>query len=813
MPRFEGQPIFIVKNSFFLSLLLVFVTDMLFSQEYRIIGTVKNIQNSAIPFANVLLLQVNDSTILKGTSTDEGGKFQFLSVTQGNYQLTISYMGTQSPPKLLVVSSDTDLGDLLYEEDTQVLDEVVVQYQKPRLEQQVDRLVFNIENTALAEGDIWDVLKKTPSIVVIQNQLTIKGNGNVGIMINDRIVNLPQEDIINLLSGTSASNVESIEVITNPPAKYSAEGGMLINIKMAQNLISGYNGAIFNNYSLGVFAKNAVGTDHYFKSKNTDLSINYSFGDDKEIARYTDVATFLENGNTASVWNAEQNLITRRKKHTLSAYFDFQLNSRNTLSLSTINGYNPNTNRYYDTKTLINDPNAILLSSFNTTNDSDEDQINTSFYVDFVHKSTKKGEEFSANSHYTHYDSDRGQDIATDFYDIEGNPSGENDFTTRSQQKINLYSFQLDYVSPLNENSEMEAGLRFAGIGSESRITQEGYDRNQPGIDPTESGIFLYDEAIYAGYMSFNAKWNALKFKTGLRAEYTQTVGDLDRIATPTHHNYLEWFPSLSLDYKLAEKHDLIFYYYRRINRPRYNSINPFQYFQSNNSVVEGNPDLLPATRHYLAAGYTFDHSYTLEVFYKNEKNLNQIQVFQDNATNLLRFINRNLLSDISYGFDVIVNKDITRFWDAYLIFSCYNRKDTFSDLETGQPIQNGLWSWFLQTSSNLSLLKDNSFYAYIDFVYYSRSVYGNSRQEATNQLGVTLRKTLWNKKASISLGISDIFKQGDIFNSRKFLDQNNTSLYRGENRLFTLGFRYKFGNTRIRDNQKTKSVEERNRI
>jgi hypothetical protein len=802
-----------VKNSFFLSFFLVFVTGILFSQEYRIAGTIRNAENDPIPFANVLLFQANDSTLLKGASSDESGKFQILNVPNGSYLLAISYMGTQSPLQKLTLSADTDMGDLFYHEDTQVLDEVVVRYQKPRLEQQIDRLVFNIENTALSEGDIWDVLKKTPSIVVVQNQLTIKGNGNVGIMINERMVNLPQEDIINLLSGTSASNVEAIEVITNPPAKYSAEGGMLINIKMAQNLVSGYNGAIFNNYSLGVFPKNTIGTDHYFKSKYTDLSINYSFGSDKEIARYTDVTTFSENGTNTSVWNANQDLITKRKKHTLSAFFDFQLNTKNTLSVSSINGYNPKTNRYYDTKTLINDPNAVLLSSFNTTNDSDEDQINTSFYVDFVHKSQKKGEELSVNTHYTYYDTDRGQDIATDFFDVDGNPTGENDFTTRSQQKINLYSLQLDYVSPLNESSEMEAGLRYAGIDSESSITQAGYDRNQPGIDPTEAGLFKYDEAIYAAYLSYNAKWDALNFKTGLRAEYTQTMGDLDRVAEPTHHNYLELFPSLSMDYKLAEKHNLTFYYYRRINRPRYSSINPFQYFQSNNSVIEGNPDLLPATRHYVAAGYTYDRSYTFEIFYKNEKNLNQVQVFQDNQTNLLRFIHQNLQSDISYGFDVIVNTDITKFWDTYLIFSGYNRKDTFSDLETAQTLNNSLWSWLVQTSSNFNLLKDNSFYAYVDFVYYSRTVYGNSKQDASGQLGLTLRKTLWNKKASISLGISDIFKQSDIFTTRKFLDQNNSSYYRGENRLLTLGFRYKFGNVKIRDNQKSKSVEERNRI
>ncbi len=167
-----------------------------------------------------------------------------------------------------------DIGDLIISNEAQALDEVVVTSQKPRLVELADRYVFNIENTALSDSDIWDVLKRTPGIVIVNNKLTVNNVGNIGILINGRKVNIPERDIINLLSGSSASKVEAIEVITNPPVKYSAEGGLLIDIKMKTNLIAGYNGSVYNRYTQGVFAKHTLGTDHFFKGKKIDFSLS-----------------------------------------------------------------------------------------------------------------------------------------------------------------------------------------------------------------------------------------------------------------------------------------------------------------------------------------------------------------------------------------------------------------------------------------------------------------------------------------------------------------------------------------------------------
>lgn len=802
-----------MKNRFSHLFILVFFSAFSFSQEFDVLGTVVTGENEPIVFANVLLLNTKDSTILKGTSTDDLGKFIFNDVLVGKYLLKASYIESFSLVVPIEIDANTDVGNIVIAETNQELDEVTVTYQKPTLVRKIDRLVFNVENTALADGTIWDLLKQTPNVNVVNNVLTIKGSGNVGVMINGRKVNIPEADLINLLSGSSASNVESIEVITNPPLKYSAEGGMLIDIKMKKNLVAGYNGALFNNFTQGVFAKNTIGTDHFFRGKKTSFSVNYSFSNSKGISRYTDITNFSENESPTSTWTANQDRTTRRKRHNLSAFFDYDINDKNALSISTINVYNPSVNRFSLSDTDIADMGGNISSGFSTINDSNQELTNTSFYADWVHKLKKEGAEISVGSHYTFYDSNRGQDLDTDFFDGDGNGTGDNDFTTQSDQKINLFSFQTDFIYPLGKGTRLEAGLRYTGINSESVISQDGFDRNQLGINPTEAGVFTYDESIYAAYTSFDGKWDLWSLKTGLRAEYTETNGELDTDNAPNENSYLEFFPSASLQHTPSKKNQYTLTYYRRIDRPRYSNINPFQYFISNNSLIEGNPELLPGTRDWLSAEYTYDRDYTIAFFYLKWKNPYRQQTFQDNESNLLRFISTNLESNQEYGIDLTINKDLSKRLALYVFLSAYNNEERFTDLDSGQVLKNSLWSGFIRVNNSLTLLDDRSLVANLNFAYYAPKARGNARTESFNKLNLRFRKTLMNNNASISLGVEDIFNQSNRFTSRKYLNQNNSTLFRPESRLFTLGFRYKFGNTRIRGNKKSKRIEERRRI
>lgn len=813
--KFTGQLHRYVKyKELFLTYLCLLTTGFIIqAQEFSIQGKVISNEGEPVWLANVLLLSPTDTVLINGSSSDEIGLFKITRIPPGNYLLKASYLENESDYVAVDITSDMNVGTLSISNYAQMLDEVVVSTQKPRIERKVDRLVFNIGNTALSDSDIWEALKRAPGVVVINNQLSVNGNKDIGIMINGRKVNLPKSDVINLLSGTSASNVESIEVITNPPSKYSAEDGMLINIKMNKNLVAGYNGAIFNRYTQGVFPKHTVGTDHYFKGNKAGLSLNYSFNKEKWFTKYTDITNYIEDGEVASTWKANEDYIRHRERHNFNAFFDYMFNDKNTLTFSTLNQWSPRIDRVYSTETDITDANGGDLSSFITINDSGEDQINTSFYLDFVHKFGKKGAELSLNTHYTYYDYERGQDLNTTFFDRNQALTDSNDFFTNATQDINLFSLQADFVTPMGTFSNFETGLRFAGIHSGNEIDQSGFDRDQPGINPTESASFDYDESIFAGYASMDNKWGKWNFKAGLRGEFTKTKANLDVLNSFNKDTYLKLFPSLSLQYTPNNEHDFHYHYYRRITRPRYNSLNPFQIFQSYNSVIEGNPELLPSSRHYMEGGYTYKRAYTFELFYKNRVNNYQLLVFQDNDNKFLRFISSNVDRDIAYGFNVTVNKNLTNNWSFYFMASTSYMESNFTDLDSGQKVKEGLWNTYIRSNSGFTFLTDKSLKADVSILYSSPVILGNSRQEDYFNMGIALRKTIWDNNASISLGIDDVFNEASLFNTRKYLNQNNTSYYRPESRLLVLGFRYRFGNTKIRSNKKSQRVDERGRI
>ncbi len=193
-----------MKMAYRTFLFFVLSFSFLTAQDFKIYGTVLDSDQNPLAFASVLL-QTPEGKILKGVSTDENGEFRLNNVGEGDYLLFASYIESKSTMQSISLTADLDIGNLIITQKDQALEEVVVTYQKPRLVEKADRYVFNIENTALSDSDIWDVLKRTPGVVIINDKITVNNTGNIGILINGRKVNIPEKDIINLLSGSSAS--------------------------------------------------------------------------------------------------------------------------------------------------------------------------------------------------------------------------------------------------------------------------------------------------------------------------------------------------------------------------------------------------------------------------------------------------------------------------------------------------------------------------------------------------------------------------------------------------------------------------------
>ena len=237
-------------------------------------------ENSPISFANVILMKSKDSTVVAGTSTDDDGIFKLNVNQKGYYNFKVSFIGYKEFTKVLQLDGNIDLGNVTLAEETQNLDEISIVYKKPTIKKEADRLIFNIENSALTEGNMLQVLKSTPGILVINNDIKVK-NSTPTVYINDRKVNLSSSELTQLLESSSANAIKSVEVITNPSAKYDASSGVVVNIVMSRNLVTGYSGNIFTNYTQGTFPNYNVGTSHFFKSEKINFYANYNYTDSK----------------------------------------------------------------------------------------------------------------------------------------------------------------------------------------------------------------------------------------------------------------------------------------------------------------------------------------------------------------------------------------------------------------------------------------------------------------------------------------------------------------------------------------------------
>ncbi|XLS29217.1 outer membrane beta-barrel family protein [Flavobacteriaceae bacterium M23B6Z8] len=799
-----------------LTLIFSFHVLVCFAQEFTVSGKVLDNQQQPLSFVNVLVLQKKDSTVIKGNSTQEDGFFKIKGLEQGDYLLKYSFLGFKKHYEAITLSSDISVDTVILEPATENLEDVTITAERkfPRIQRKADRLIFDVAQTSLTETNIWDLLKRTPGIIVINDEITVKGSSDIQVLINNRRVSLPKEDILNLLRGTEAGLVDSVELITNPSAKYDAEGGAIININMNKNIATGYNGSVFTNYILGVFPKYTLGTSHFFKTEKTQFAFNYTVSDQKELSRQNEIVDFVQNGSIASIWNTDVNRITNSQRHTTSLFFDYIPDNKSTVSASVIASFLPSFDQHYNSNTAISDPSGTPESSFLTLNDVEDDNVNLVFNLDYSRKLNDRGAKLLFSGGYTFYDYERLQDLDTDFFLPDGTKTGDNDFSTDAEQRIHIFNAQTDFNFPLEKNDEIEAGIKFASIDALNTIEQPGFDPNQPGEDPTENDRFDYDEIIGAAYFSYTRNWDQWSFKTGLRAEYTMTDGVSAIQGDVNDNDYLELFPTFYLQYAPNDKHDLSITYGRRITRPRYSQINPFRYFTGNNVFVQGDPALQPAFKDLITLSYTFNQAYTFEIYYRIEDNALRHLTFQNNDSNIIRYLNTNIDRERSYGFDFYVYKPITNFWYLNVVSSYFYSEERFRNVENqNRLVNNGLWTLYFSADNYFTISAKEGITAELGGEYVSEIVFGNARQEDYSFINAAVSKKVLNNKGRITLGIRDIFNNGNIRTNRFFDSQSSTRIVRNENRLFTFAFRYRFGNTRLDNSTKSKTTQERERL
>ncbi|WP_170309869.1 outer membrane beta-barrel protein [Seonamhaeicola maritimus] len=797
--------------------LSIFLTSLnCFAQDLVLQGHVFDEKNTPVPFANVVLLSVDGNDIISGTTTNEEGAFIFEVLSKSKYILKVTFLGFKPFSEEIDLNLTPKFQNIILKENIEALEGVTVVAKKPTVRRMVDRLVFNVENSTLSNNNVLDMLNHTPGVLVHDGLITVK-NSRPTIYINDRKIHLSSEEVQQLLEGTSGGNIKSIEVITNPPAKYEAEGGAVLNIITSKNIVAGYNGSVFGNYKQGSeYPKYSLGTSHYFKTKKLNTYINFSDNPKREYENYRENVNFFEDNMPSSSW---QTIIERRKEKSnknINANIDYIINDRNTIGFSSNMLFSPRkkTKSFVNSVSEVYNINQVLDSSFVTDNRLVNESFNLAFTLDYVHKFKKEGEKVSFNLHHTNYDFSGFQNVDTDYLFPDQSLIRDNRFQTFSSQVIRINTGQFDYELPINESSFFEAGAKVSNIDSESILNQFVFINGVKEVDFDNSDTFLYDETNYAAYASYSKEWNSWSLKSGLRFEYTNIKGKSITANELNKTNYLKTFPSAHILYEINESNKIYFNYNKRIYRPRYNDLNPFKYYYNDKTYTAGDPSLKPQIDDVFTLGYELNEDYTFELYYRNENNPSLQITVQDNEKGELIYKNTNISQSISYGLDCSVYKDILPNWYIYADASIFYYENEFFNIENNNELLKiDKWSLYTQINNYFNFLKDNSLTLDVSYFYVSPVVDGPGESTYLSSLNINLKKTFWDNRASLNMGVQDIFNNLNFTEKIKYQNQDITFKSEKENRLFVIGFNYKFGNFKLKSNKKEIDLKERDRL
>lgn len=784
----------------FTTLLILLISISLNAQD-SLQGTVIDDSKKPVTYATVLLFKMPDSTFYKGTTTNENGRFDITSVASGDYTLAISSIGFVTLSRKLTINKSTAVNDLILITSTESLDGVTVTLRRPTIEKRPDRLIFNVENSSLSTGNAVNILKNTPGVFEMNGSYMVQGSTAV-IYINDKRVYITTDELNALLTGYSAENIKSVEVITNPSANYDAEGAAVININTSKGISLGYKGSLNGSYEIDELAKYQLGTSQFYKNNWVNVYANYNYNPRKDLKiDEAQVGFFNPDGTRSSRWFTDFEKVTESAAHNFNTVIDFTLDTNNSINVSGNYSANNNQEVKTDVETLVLPSGSLSFDGFDTNSDLGIERT-TGFVNGGWKNSFNDGSgSLSLEGNYIFTDSDKTQDLLSTFFDENGDTTSTNSFFTEALQEIDIYVAKLDYENTLG-NYLLKAGAKFSDVSSTSSLDFFDTDSGTTSFNVALSDEFLYNENIYAAYLQVDRDWEKWAIAIGLRAEQTDVEGDSRSLGQVNTQDYFELFPNVAITNQVNDNNSLTLSYRRSIDRPRYESLNPFSYFINDNNVNTGNPNLQPSFTNRMDLNWTIKNQYFFNAYYINTKGALAVLPFQDNQTNILNSQNVNMEYERQYSFDFSTYKYMT---DAILIqgqTSFYHQENEFRALQSTSQLQKlNVTGFYIDVFSRITLSKDRTFSVDVSTSYLTNYLAGSYELKDVFRSKLGFYKSIWNDRAIITLDYSDIFLSQNQKLASRYQNQDNQYLALPETNLLRIGFTYKFGNFKLKNN------------
>lgn len=775
------------------------------SQTHKITGRITDAQNKPVEYATVTLMR-NDSAVVNGDLTTESGEFSIDTKTAGEYMLRITGISLQTKYvtgiKLNETDAEKNIGGIKTISTAKQLKGIELTGEKNAMEMSIDKKVFNVDkNLNAAGGSATDVMQNIPSVSVdIDGGVSLRGKESI-ILIDGKPATLFGGDVASALQSLPASSIQSVEVITNPSAKYDAQGSAgIINIITKRDKKFGLNGSV----SAGIGTRNKYNGSLNLNLKNNkwNVFLNSNAKSNPNYQRTSNERT--NTGSDAYYTSYDDN---NRK---FTGYFntigaEYTINNKNTITLTqNINrmiwgGDGLSNYKVYKTSSQID--STQRRSSYSVGG-----PLSSSTTLDYKHKFAKEKQELSGNITYAHTDFKRKQKYETDILNGDGSPRRKTIYQDAPGSGVNSsLNGQADYTMPLSKTGKLDAGWKtqmFWFLSENNPTVDSG---NGIRVDSVLLNNYKYTQQTHAAYVNFGGQIHGWGYQAGLRYEYAYYEGTINTMLKNTYNTqFNNLFPSAYLSYKLPHDQSMFLSYTRRTNRPNFRNLMPYVDLSNPQDTNTGNPNLKPEFINNLELNYSRSfkkgHNITASLYYQyTEGMIERYRRFYADGTSFTQ--PQNLNTGITYGFELINKLQVLPMWDFTVSFNFFQNEVLGANIDP--LLNNSGFSWFGKFNTNVKLPAGFSFQ--MNGNYEAPKVAAQGTLQEVYWIDAAVKKNLLKNKATITVNVSD------IFNTRKYTTvyaypMSIQTTYRDrETRIGNITFTYRFGKSDFGKNDQPK--------
>jgi iron complex outermembrane receptor protein len=793
-----------------ISLLISACIPAAIAQTIKVSGSLTDGQGKPMDYASVSIVKQQDSSIVAGTLSTEAGIYLFEHVKPGVYIIKASEVGyqpAQSQP-FTVATADVIIPALKMPAANHNLNTVTITASKPLIERQLDRTVMNVAGSVLAAGNsAMDILERAPGVSIDKDDnISLKGKQGVTVMINDKLTYLSPAQLATLLRSTDGNSIQSIELITNPSAKYDAAGNSgIINIKLKKNTREGTNGSIVATGGLSAYYNDNTTFTLNHKQGSLNVFASFNHGDNENGRNLNIMRTVVDSTGKPTYFN--QYNYMRNDSHWNNYRFgaDYDFSPNNTAGFI-VNGYansevdNNNDNTYIGSSPGEVDSLQRTPGAFNQSYKNIAVNVNDRWKIDTL------GQSLGVDFDYSKFNNNSLNMYVTTFLLADGSQQQATQYLReQTPSTIDIRTAKLDYTKPLTKTLKLETGVKFSDVKTDNDLEAQNLQNGTYVNDTTKSNRFIYDEKIDADYVSLSKTYKNTSVQAGLRAEYTSSTGDLVTEDTVASRKYLDLFPSFFLNHTFSDKNDVSFSYSRRIDRPNYQDLNPFVYYLDQYTYQKGNPLLRPQYTNNFEFDYTYNKTLNVSLTYAHTADAITEIILTDAAQKATYQTTLNLQSEDSYGIDINSPYTITKWWTGNAEFNLFDLQFK-SDSLFGGNLSDGQIAYQIKTTQTFTF---GGFKAELFSRYNSAMVYGiyHLRPRYSTDFGIS--HSFDDKKLNIKFAVSDIFNTWTNDLSANYQADDFVIRQKSQTRIARLTLTYNFGNDKIKASEHKSGAED----